>query len=384
LSAPRVALVRQRYNAAGGAERFIARALDALSREGAELTIITRHWDPAGTAKSIVTLDPFHLGRTWRDWSFARAVCRHLRDTRYDLVQSHERLDCCDIYRAGDGVHREWLMQRGRVVGPLRRATLWASPHHRYLLAREKRVFCSARVRAVVCISRMVRDEIVRHYGTPESKLPVVYLGVDLDQYHPSERHRLRAAQRSALGLRDDDFALVHVGSGFERKGVATLLRAAARSSVPCHAIIVGGDKHESRYREMAHALGIGRRVHFMGVQPDARPYYSAGDVFVMPSLYEPFGNANMEALAMGLPLVTSTKSGVAELLRPGVTGYVHDALDVDGIAASIRALSDRDRRLGMGSAARRLAEEFSLEATTRQLLDLYAQLLSASPAIAD
>jgi UDP-glucose:(heptosyl)LPS alpha-1,3-glucosyltransferase len=85
LSGPRIALVRQRYNAAGGAERFVSRAMEALRRDGAEITLITRRWQDGGSA-GIVTLDPFHIGRTWRDWSFARAVCRHVRETRYDRV----------------------------------------------------------------------------------------------------------------------------------------------------------------------------------------------------------------------------------------------------------------------------------------------------------
>ncbi|MBX9629230.1 MAG: glycosyltransferase family 4 protein [Burkholderiales bacterium] len=379
MTGPRIALVRQRYNAAGGAERFVARAMEALRRDGAQITLVTRRWEAEAGTEGIVTLDPFHLGRTWRDWSFARAVCRHVRENRYDLVQSHERIACCDVYRAGDGVHREWLLQRGRVVGPLRRASLWANPHHRYVLAREREVFASPRVRAVICISRMNREEIMRHYGTPERKLPVVYLGVDLDHFHPTQRERLRTAQRAALGIGESDLTVVYVGSGFERKGVATLLRAVARSTVPCHAIVVGGDKHASRYEALAGELGIAARVRFVGVQKDARPWYAAGDVFVMPSLYEPFGNANMEALAMGLPVITSTKSGVAELLEPGVSGYVHDALDADGVAASVAALADREHRESMGRAARKVAEGYSLEAMSRQLLDLYARLLAPS-----
>jgi UDP-glucose:(heptosyl)LPS alpha-1,3-glucosyltransferase len=373
----RIAIIRQRYNAAGGAERFVSRAIEALGREGTEVTLVTRGWDSELELDQRVVLDPFFIGRTWRDWSFARAVKRHLAARRYDLVQSHERLEHCDIYRAGDGVHREWLLQRQRTLGALRRASLWANPHHRYLLARERRIFGTPGVGAVICISRMIREEVRHHYDTGEDRLHVVYPGIDPERFHPDLRARLRAEQRRALALNEGDFALVHVGSGFERKGVATLLDAVAR--VPgCHLVVVGGDKHAARYRARAQALGIGVRVHFVGVQADARPFYAAGDAFAMPSLYEPFGNANLEALAMGLPLLTSTKSGVAELLEQGVQGFVHDALDVAGLAGSIALLRDPVRRNAMGAAARRLAENHSLAAMARSLLALYEELLRA------
>jgi UDP-glucose:(heptosyl)LPS alpha-1,3-glucosyltransferase len=221
----------------------------------------------------------------------------------------------------------------------------------------------------------MIRDEVRRHYGTDEGRLHVVYPGIDLERFHPDVRTRLRAEQRRALGLSESDLALVYVGSGFERKGVATLLAAVARAQA-CHLLVVGGDKHAGRYRTRAQALGIGARVHFVGVQADARPFYAAGDAFAMPSLYEPFGNANLEALAMGLPLLTSTKSGVAELLEPGVHGFVHDALDAAALARSIELLREPARRSTMAVAARRLAEGHSLAAMAHSLVDLYAELL--------
>ena len=121
--------------------------------------------------------------------------------------------------------------------------------------------------------------------------------------------------------------------------------------------------------------------MHFAGVQQDPKPYYAAADVFVMASLYEPFANASMEALAMGLPVVTSTKSGAAEILDQGKTGYVCDALDIGGFSAAIDALANRERRLTMGAAARTLAENFTVDAMTRQLLELYQRLLADSSA---
>ena len=378
MSAPRIALIRQKYNAAGGAERFVARAMQALAEQGADITLITRKWDEESVQR-VVRLTPRYLGSTLRDWSFSRAVCRHLRHTHYDLVQSHERLSCCDIFRAGDGVHREWLAQRARTMTPLRWLSMRCNPYHVYTLHAERQMFASPRLRTVICNSRMVRDELVRHYGVREDQLTVVYNGVDLKEFNPGRRDSLRDDQRRALGITDDTLALLHVGSGFERKGVATILRAMAQSQIACHLIVVGGDKRQGRYKALAGELGIASRIHFEGVQKQTERYYAAADVFVMASLYEPFANASLEALAMGLPMITSTKSGAAEILEHGKTGYVCDALDVAGFSSAIDALANRERRLAMGVAARQIAEGFSVEAMTTRLLDLYRRLMTPS-----
>jgi UDP-glucose:(heptosyl)LPS alpha-1,3-glucosyltransferase len=107
----RLAIIRQRYTPYGGAERFVEGALEALLERGIAISLYTRQW-PQTRLQLIepVICDPFHIGRLWRDWSFARAVCRMVAKKAPDLVQSHERLLCCDVYRAGDGVRRAFLM----------------------------------------------------------------------------------------------------------------------------------------------------------------------------------------------------------------------------------------------------------------------------------
>src|SRR5882672_5381328 len=171
-----LALVRQRYNAYGGAERFIERAMAALAGQGVGVTLLAREW--VGDPQGIIRCDPFYVGRVWRDWGFARAVCVELTRRSFDLVQSHERLACCDIYRAGDGVHREWLQQRARRFGLLRKLAQVLSIHHRYVLRAEERMFRNPALECVICISEMGREEVRRHFQVPESKLEVIYPGV--------------------------------------------------------------------------------------------------------------------------------------------------------------------------------------------------------------
>src|SRR5205085_6784156 len=127
---------------------FVQSAIAALRAEGVSLSIVARDWP--GHDGSAILLDPFHVGSLWRDWGFARAVCREVAARRFDLVQSHERIACCDVYRAGDGVHAQWLEERARIQSPLSRSLTRLSPHHRYLLAAERALFASPKLRAVI------------------------------------------------------------------------------------------------------------------------------------------------------------------------------------------------------------------------------------------
>jgi UDP-glucose:(heptosyl)LPS alpha-1,3-glucosyltransferase len=342
--------------------------------QGATLTVIARDWSgPAGA--DWLRCDPFHLGRTWRDASFAQAVCGIARERRFDLVQSHERIACCDIYRAGDGVHARWLQCRGRVSSPLRRVLTRLHPYHRYVLSAERRTFTSPALRAVVCNSRMVRDDVQRRFGVDDAKLHVIYNGVDLDQFSPLGRQMHRAAMRSKLGIPEGARVVLFVGSGFERKGMDALLRAFARLDSGARLLVVGTDSSQDRYRKLALTLGVAARVTWGGGQKDVAPWYGAADVFALPTLYDPFPNAALEALACGLPLVTSRDCGAAELVNEGVNGYVCDAIDVNALSQRLaQALATSQ---AMSPAARTSAESFGIEAMASSLLELYRRLLA-------
>jgi len=369
----RIAVVRQRYSAQGGAERFIERALAALARQGVAVTVLAREW--AGDPGSVIRCDPSYVGRVWRDWSFARAVCREVARQSFDLVQSHERIACCDIYRAGDGVHAQWLHNRRAALGLFGRAGLCLNPYHHYVLAAERRLFASPRLRAVICNSRMVKDEIRRHFGVPEAKLHVIYNGIDLEAFHPRLREAHRASVRRRLGIPPDASVFLHVGAGFERKGVFRLIEAfALTGSRDAHLVIVGSDKTQARALRLAGLLGVASRVHFAGTQQDVRPLYGAADAFVLATLYDPFPNAALEAMACGLPVVTTRQCGTAEIIEDGVSGFVVDALDV-------RELAERLSRLGrataqeMGRRARERALGFDVDAMAERFLALYRGL---------
>ena len=370
-----IALIRQRYTAYGGAERFVDRAMRALGRENASITLITRQWRNDSEFR-VEVCDPFHVGRMWRDWSFARAVCKRLRAGDFDLVQSHERIACCDVYRAGDGVHREWLEQRRRVLGPLGRIALAVHPFHRYLLAAEKALFASPRLKAVICNSHMVQREIRTRFGVPAEKLHVIHNGVDTARYHPGLKTQHRAAVRKQWGIPESAVVFLFVGAAFERKGLRILLETLP--ALPGHArlMVVGKDKKINAYLRLAEKLGVRERVHFAGAQQDVTSYYGAADVLVLPTLYDPFPNVVLEAMAAALPVVTSLKCGAVDLIQNGVNGYTCDALDRGTLQRYMSELLKQEKRDSVGAAARGTVEPMTLEAMGKKLIGLYTSLI--------
>ncbi|MGH8713137.1 MAG: glycosyltransferase family 4 protein [Casimicrobiaceae bacterium] len=377
----RLAIIRQRYTPYGGAERFVEAALEALLERGVAISLYTREW-PQTRLQLIepVLCNPFHIGRLWRDWSFARAVCRAVTRKAPELVQSHERLLCCDVYRAGDGVHRAWLDERQRGGSALLRWVTEVSPYHRYVLATERRLFASPLLKAVICNSKMVRGEIRDRFGLPEERLPVVYNAVDSEAFSPDVRVH-RDAVRTKLGMPDGATVFLLVGSGYARKGVATAITALSRLPGDAYLIVVGRDKSRGAYKRLARQLGVASRVALVGAQDDPKPFYGAADAFVLPTLYDPCPNAALEAMACGLPVITSTKCGAAELVTGHDAGFVCDARDIAALSAHMTTLTDGEARAGRGVRAREAVLPLTPAAMTLQLVLLYRDLLAAAHA---
>ena len=364
----KLAIVRQKYTPFGGAERFVERALAALTSKGDDVTMVARQWQGEATnGAHALRLDPFYLGRTWRDAGFARAVQRLIAEHRFDLLQSHERIPGCDIYRAGDGVHATWLDLRTK---PGDRFAPW----HRYTLRAESEMFGHPALRAVICNSRMVRDDIMCRFGLDAGKLHVIYNGIDLEHFHPRLRDEPGRSLRAKSGVDPATPVMLFVGSGYERKGLPTLLHALAKMHrQDARLWVVGRDKQEALMRKLAQTLGVDQRVMFLGPQQDVRPFYGAADVFALPTIYDPLPNAALEALACGLPVLTTSTCGAAELLN-SQSGVVVEAGDATALAAGLDELCARAP--AMRDAARASVTALDPAGMAAQLVALYSRLV--------
>ncbi|RBH36915.1 glycosyl transferase family 1, partial [Pseudomonas sp. MWU13-2860] len=151
-------------------------------------------------------------------------------------------------------------------------------------------MFRHSALRAVICNSALVRDDVVGRFGVDPRRCAVIHNGVDSDFFNPAAAREQRVALRAQYGIPPQAPVLVYVGSGFERKGVAQALRAIAPHAA-VHLVVVGGDKKLAAYRQLAQAWGVAGRVHFTGPQKDVLSHYGMAGGFLVPTLYGPFGS---------------------------------------------------------------------------------------------
>ncbi len=318
----KIAFIRQKYTGFGGAELYVSRLAALFLDRGHEVHMLAREWGAAETGGLIFHRLKAGNGPAFvRLGRFAREAARAIESGGYDLVYSFERTYGQDIFRAGDGCHREWLARRAAALGPVRAALDSVNPRHRAFLALESRMFADPRLKVVIANSRQGREEIIRHYGLPEDKVRVIYNGVDRQRFHPGLSVLHREEVRRELKLEADEPTALFVGSGYLRKGLTDLLKAL--TGWPGRLIVVGKDQ-AGPFERMASRLGVRDRVLFLGPRSDVERFYGGADVFVLPSWYEPFGNVALEAMVSGLPVVIGRDIGMAEAVREGSNGYLH------------------------------------------------------------
>jgi UDP-glucose:(heptosyl)LPS alpha-1,3-glucosyltransferase len=363
----RVLIVSRPFVFHGGVERATAGFLEALVAHGHDVHLLSPPGQAPVPGVTLHTLALPPVPGAARLLVLPLATRLAVRRRAWDAVQSHERTLCQDVYRAGEGCHRAYLdalssRPRGRRT------------YHRLLLALERRVF--AATPEVVAISRLGAAEIARLYGLPAARLSVVYNGVDLARFHPDGRGRHRAAARAEAAVPADGWVALFVGSGFERKGLDTAVQALASLGDRTSRLLVVGKGDTQPYRRLAEQLGIAERVAWLGARPDTERWYAAADGLVLPTRYEPFGNVHLEALASGLPVVTTTSAGGAEVVSPECGAVVPPA-DAAAVTAALERLRAADVR-ALASAARTAAEPFTYERQVAGFERIYRRLPSA------
>jgi len=224
----------------------------------------------------------------------------------------------------------------------------------------------------LIAVSRAIVGKI-RSEGRTGVPTQLIYNGVDLDRYHPDNRARYRAAARQEIAAPAEAWLVLFAGSGFERKGLMTAIEALPRLDDRGARLLVVGKGDARPYQALAEGLGVGARVTWLGPRPDIERWYAAADALALPTRYEPFGNVHLEALASGLPVVTTTHAGGAEAVSPAC-GAVVEPRDPTALGAALDRLRAGDGA-ALSAAARAAAEPFTYERQVSSFEAVYRRI---------
>ncbi len=317
-----IALVRRCYSLKkAGAERYCVNLSRQLQRLGHRVTIIGETIDPELREQiEFLPVKVNHFASWTKNRSFAANVDKVVKQHKFDVVHGLSRTPAVDTFRVTDPLQAHWLnvFYRQGWVNTLQR---W-NPRHRAILEIERSVYQSDRVRRYITQSKLDTRLLIEYYGVPHEKIVRVRNGVDTTQFNPQVRSESQAV-REELGIQEGEPLLVFASMDFRRKGLGPLLNAVKVCRTPGIKLLVLGNGDCGTYGRMARDLGLQNRVIFAGRQSAMARFYGAGDLFVLPTIYEPFPNVNLESMACGTPVLTSETAGGADIIRVGENGYL-------------------------------------------------------------
>lgn len=366
----------------GGAETYVGVLARALDQAGHEVHVLATRVDPGELPPSItVHLIPIRAWRGFgwlRSYQFAAASARELSRHSFDLVIGFGQVwqqDVCIAIGGSRPALLECSAQRFRslaaracwMLGKRLNPNQWAC---RWI---EHQQFARGRAPLVIAPSHRVADDFRRWHDVPESHLAVAHLGVELKASRDASRDSVRQDIRTQWGLKSDDVAILFSARNYSLKGMAALLEsfvAVARDSPDAQLLICGTDRDRSWQRRVGR-LGLSGRVRFLGFVSDTRACFAGADVFVLPTFYDACSLVVLEALAAGLPVVTTRANGAAELVTEGRDGFVIDSpWAIDQLSERLLRLSaDGVLRRRMSQQARSGARRLSIENSVQAML---------------
>lgn len=369
----KIALVCKKYTLEGGGlERYTVLLSRELNRLGHDVHIVANTWqeEPGMVFHHV----PMFRSSPGKNLSFAFFSNQILSKMRFSIIQSMERIFYQDIFRVSDGINPVQLMQN--YPNPLIRKLKSVGPRRLVLGYLENRIFLNRGCRVIMTNSELLRQHIIEHYQVDQGKIVVIYNSVNTSRFHPGVREKHRNVVRERYGIGEEEILLVFISNNFKLKRLSLILEAMTMLDEKFRLIVIGKDK-EKPYLEWAAQNGLDKQVLFTGPKKDVEKYYAAGDIFVLPTAYDAFANVCLEAMACGLPVITTGTNGAAELIRDQENGYVLKTPHPDELANRLASLESPAERIAMGKKGASEAMGYTMEKHISELSELYERVRS-------
>jgi len=388
----KIALVIDRFlPRKGGGERYVQILAKGLAQEGHDVTIFARRFPVSPPNDRNIH---YHVVKVpgWpgflRVLLFARRCQKEAKKGSFDIVHDVGHMVGADIFNPHGGVEQVWLQRYfASYHHPfhrfLKRIQRLFSPKEWAVILLQKRQFLSDKTRHIIAISPMIKTHIrSRYHGVPEDKITIIQNPTDLSRFKPENRHVFRERERNKLGLKNDDIAILFAGNNFRLKGLYPLIQSLTilehlNAIAPFFKLLVAGNENPSPWKRVCERAGVGNRVAFLGPVRDMERLYAASDIFALPTYYDSASLVVLEALASGLPVITSVWNGASFLIDVPAAGVVLNGNDnPEEIARALYAYFPGKKREKALEASPKTVIACSLEYHVDQILEIYREVI--------
>lgn len=346
----------------GGAERYTADLAGALAKRGHAVSLLASSFADVPPQVKVVELPAKGLTRSRRYASVLDQLDAHIASTNYDIVHAMLPVRRCDIYHPHAGI------ASASVANSPVQAVL--NPRRGAMARVERELLGSANPPTLLCLSEYVKAEVLKYYPTlPPARLATLFNAVNLNYFDPGIDHD-HGGTRQSLKIGADDVVALIIAQDFPRKGVPQAIEATRRINQNLDAksprlklLIVGNGPRSVEDPDIIYA----------GTNWKIAKFYAAADFFVLPTRHDPCSLVVLEALAMGLPVISTIFNGACEAMTNGVHGYVlKDSTDIDSLAAAMTNMLDCETRKRMSTACLTLRQGLSYEHHLDHLIRIY------------
>lgn len=370
----------------GGAETSTSQFVRHLLEHDVELTIVTRSRLSPTPGMKVHTLTAKTPLRARQTLVFGRKAAALVHREQFDLVHAITACTAADLYEPRGGtvaesIQRNLALRRPGMARQIKQAANRLNHKQRLMLQLERRWLTGKQPPPVIAISDYVARQLREHYDYPPRLIHKVFNGVDPDLATADTRERNRAEVRRLYRVRDDELLVIMVAHNFKLKGLSRWLEAAERLAAghrPVFRSLVIGKDSSMRWERVVKRQGLDHRVQFIGSTRRIASFYHAADILVHPTYYDPCSRVVLEAMAAGLPVMTTQHDGAAEIIRHGVTGLIlEDANCVQGLIDGVLRLTDLRERQRMGAEAQKTAESFTMQRHAEGVFRVYQAVLA-------
>lgn len=375
---------------AGGAESYAVSLAATLTAQGWEVHLFGEAWDGEPEAAVFHRIPiPRYLPAWLKIALFALKHKHAVRNRGFDVIMGFGNTVYMNVYQSHGGVHRfstqrKVYSERSAVKRAFKRLTVLLSLKQWTRAWIESAPFRLDPRPEIVAISHMIRKDMESFFHVSSRDIHVVYNGVDTSRYNKNLRHTLRGPLRKRLGVAEDDVIFLFISYDLKKKGIEPLMEAASQLNFSAHdkfkIIIVGGLPSRALARRIKH-LHLDDTVVFTGPVRSTEEYYANSDVFVLPTYYDACSLVVIEAMACGLPPITTTANGAAGIITDGRDGFVisHPPGSLD-LAKKMEVFLDGEKLFRMSHEASRVGHHYSLQRNHQEMIRIFDDIAASKP----